>query len=381
MRKILLSFAALSIMAGCGTKTENTALPLLDKAAFETTVGGKATSLYTLTNESGVTLQLTNYGARLLALWVPDSGGVMRDVLWGYETIEETMADGSSSGPVVGRYGNRIAGGRFTLDGVEYQLAINNGPNHLHGGPRGWAMQVWDAGEVFTDAKGNQAITMTLVSPDGDENYPGTVTIEITYTLTAQNELVLDYRATTDAPTVLNPTSHGYFNLHGTAAKDILSHVVTINADGFTPTDAGMIPTGEIRPVEGTPMDFRTPTPVGERIDADYEPLTFGGGYDHNWVLNKTAPGTVSLAAEVYEPSTGIVMKVYTDQPGVQFYTGNSMNGLTKGKYGEMQNRRSGLAFETQHFPDSPNRPEFPATVLRPGEVYTQHTVYSFSTK
>jgi aldose 1-epimerase len=378
MTRALSILAALSILTGCGSKTAPSGqLPLLDKAAWETTVDGQPVSLYTLANASGATLQLTNYGSRMVSLWVPDRDGVMRDVLLGYETIEGALADNASLGPVVGRYGNRIAAGRFTLDGVEYQLNLNNGPNQLHGGPKGWATKVWDA-SGFTDSAGNQAVKMTLVSPDGDEKYPGAITLEVTYTLTPQNEVVIDYRATTDAPTVLNPTSHGYFNLHGTATRSILSHVVMINADGFTPTDAGLIPTGEIRPVEGTPLDFRTPTPVGDRIDADYEPLNFGGGYDHNWVLNKTAPGEVSLAVEVYEPSTGIVMKVLTDQPGVQFYSGNSLNGPV-GKYGETYARRTGLALETQHYPDSPNHPEFPSTVLRPGEVYTQHTVYSFS--
>jgi aldose 1-epimerase len=381
MKKTLLSFAALAIMASCATKPEEPTLPLLDGAAFEKTVDGKSTSLYTLTNESGAALQLTNYGARLLALWVPDRDSVMRDVMWGYENIDGVMADGSNSGPVVGRYGNRIAGGKFTLDGTEYTLNLNDGPNQLHGGPKGWGMQIWEGGEVFTDAEGNQAVTMKLVSPDGDENYPGTVTIEVTYTLTAKNELVIDYKATTDAPTVLNPTSHGYFNLHGTANKDILSHVLTLNANAFTPTDVTLIPTGEILPVEGTPLDFRTATPIGERIGSDYEAIVFGKGYDHNWVLNKDAEGDFSHAAEVYEPSTGIVMNVYTDQPGIQFYSGNFMDGTDKGKYGEVHNLRTGIALETQHFPDSPNHPEFPTTVLRPGETYTQKTVYAFSTK
>ena len=380
MKKTILTLAAAAVLAGCAPKTETTTLPLIDKAAYETVVGGKPVSLYTLTNANGVTFQVTNYGARMVALWVPDRDGVMRDVTWGYETIGEMMADGSSSGPVVGRYGNRIAAGKFTLDGVEYQLALNNGVNHLHGGPTGWAMRVWDVAETVDQTRG-QSIKMTLVSADGEEGYPGTVTISVTYTLTDKNELVLDYEATTDKPTVLNPTSHGYFNLHGTANKTILSHVMTINADGFTPTDGGLIPTGEIWPVEGTPMDFRTPTPVGDRIDADYEVLKFGNGYDHNWVLNKTAPGEVSLAAEVYEPSTGIVMQVHTDQPGIQFYAGTQMNGTDKGKYGEVHNKNTALALETQHFPDSPNHPQFPTTELRPGEVYTQHTVYTFSTK
>jgi aldose 1-epimerase len=316
----------------------------------------------------------------MLSLWVPDRDGVMRDVVWGYESIEATLAGDVNSGPVVGRFGNRIAGGRFTLDGVEYQLNLNDGANQLHGGPKGWASQVWDAVET-TDEAGNPAVKMTLISPDGDELYPGTVTIEVTYTLSADNEVVIDYRATTDAPTVLNPTNHAYFNLHGTANESILSHVMTIKASAFTPTDAGLIPTGEIRSVEGTPLDFRTPTPIGERIDSDYEPIVFGKGYGHNWVLDKSAAGAVELAAEVYEPATGIVMKVLTDQPGVPFYSGNFLSGTDTGKYGEVHNFRTGIALETQHFPDSPNQPEFPTTILRPGEVYTQHTVYAFSTK
>jgi aldose 1-epimerase len=368
------------MLAACGgPKTATAPLPLIAPEAYTATVDGKPVSLYTLTNAAGATLQLTNYGSRMVSLWVPDRDGTMRDVLLGYETIAEAQNDGASLSPIVGRYGNRIAGGRFTLDGTEYQLNLNNGANHLHGGPRGWATKVWDA-EQFTDAEGNPAVKMTLVSPDGEENYPGTITLDVTYTLTPQNAVTIDYHATTDAPTVLNPTSHGYFNLHGTATESALSHIVTIHADAFTPTDAGMIPTGEIRAVEGTPLDFRTPTVVGDRIDTDYEPLVFGGGYDHNWVLNKGSEGEFALAVEVYEPATGIVMQVLTDQPAVQFYSGNSLDG-PRGKRGETYTRRTGLAFETQHYPDSPNHPEFPTTVLRPGETYTQRTVYAFSTR
>jgi aldose 1-epimerase len=377
MKKALIFLAAIPFMWSCGPQDEKAALPLIDPVAYQTTVDGKQVSLYTLTNAAGVTLQLTNYGCRMLALWVPDRDGVMRDVVWGYSTAADMLAGDTYAGPVVGRYGNRIANGRFTLDGVEYRLNINNGPNQLHGGPKGWATQVWDAVQTA-----DNKVEMTLVSPDGDENYPGTVTIKVSYELSEENAVTLRYEATTDAPTVINPTSHAYFNLHGTADKSILSHVMMLNADAFTPTDEGLIPTGEIRPVEGTPLDFRTPTAIGERIDADYEPLVYGKGYDHNWVLNTTRTGTdAPLAAEVYEPATGIVMKVYTDQPGIQFYSGNFMDGSDKGKYGEVHNFRTGIALETQHFPDSPNHPEFPSTELRPGETYTQNTVYEFSTK
>ncbi len=381
MKKLTLAAAAMMLLAGCcGEKTKKGQPEPLDKTAFETTFDGKPVSLYTLENASGAVLQLTNYGCRMLSLWVPDRDGNFRDVIWGYESIVATLAGDVNSGPVVGRYGNRIAKGRFTLDGIEYQLNLNDGPNQLHGGPKGWASQVWDAVR-FTDEAGNPAVRMTLVSPDGDELYPGTVTISVTYTLTPQNEVVLDYSATTDAPTVINPTSHAYFNLHGTANESTNSHVMTINADAFTPTDAGLIPTGEIRPVESTPLDFRTPTVIGARIDSDYEPILFGKGYDHNWVLNKPEPCKVTLAAEVYEPATGIAMKVYTDQPGIQFYSGNFMDGTDKGKYGEVHNFRTGIALETQHFPDSPNHAHFPTTVLCPGETYTQHTVYAFSVR
>lgn len=381
MKKLTLMTAALLMLAGCcGEKNKAGQPVLLNKAAFETVVDGKPLSLYTLQNTNGMVVQLSNYGARILSLWVPSKDGSFKDVVWGYESIADALNGDVNAGPIVGRFGNRIGQGRFTLDGVEHQLNLNDGPNHLHGGPRGWASQVWNAVQ-YTDEAGNPAVRMTLVSPDGDENYPGTVNIDVTYTLTPQNELLLDYRATTDAPTILNPTSHAYFNLHGTANQSITSHVMMINADAFTPTDAVLIPTGEIRLVDGTPLDFRTPTAIGARIESDYEPMVFGRGYDHNWVLNKAEEKEVSLAAEVYEPATGIVMKVWTDQPGMQFYSGNFMDGTDKGKYGEVHNFRTGIALETQHFPDSPNHEHFPSTVLRPGETYTQHTVYAFSVK
>ncbi len=385
MKKTLLIPAIISVLVNCGARKEESPLPLLDKAAFETVIDGKPVSLYTLTNSNGAVLQLTNYGCRILALWVPDRDGVMRDVVWGYDSIEATLAGDLNSGPVVGRYGNRIAGGRFTLDGMEYQLETNNGPNHLHGGRNGWATKVWDAKVVKSDVRGgSDRVEMTLVSPDGDEKYPGTVIIKVTYSFNSDNAVQIHYEATTDAPTVLNPTNHAYFNLHGTANETILSHIMTIHADAFTPVDRGGIPTGEIRSVNGTSLDFRTPTAIGIGMASEYKNPDASRGYDHNWVLNRK-PARQNRdfwhAAEVYEPATGIAMDVFTTEPGMQVYTCNGVNPNDRGKYGEVRTRHSGIALETQHFPDSPNHPDFPSTVLRPGQTFTSHTIYRFFTK
>ena len=376
--------AVLALSCAACTGNKGTGMELLREEAFAETVDGKETRLYTMQNANGMTVQLTNYGARIAALWVPSADG-FKDVVWGYDSIDAYLNAGDKySGPVVGRYGNRIKDGKFTLDGKEYRLTVNENGNQLHGGAGGFSTKVWDA-EQFTDAEGNPAVKMTYLSADGEEGYPGNLTISVTYTLTPENEVAIDYSATTDAPTVLNPTSHVYYNLHGTSAKSTDSHLMTIYADGYTPTDAELIPTGEIAPVEGTPMDFRTATAIGARMDTpDFEPLRFGKGYDHNWVLNKTTDGThtgAHIAAEVYEPETGIVMKIYTDQPGLQFYAGQGMDGKETGKRGDIHNVRSGIALETQNFPDAPNHENFPSSVLRPGETYTQHTVYAFSLK
>lgn len=385
-RKMIYSLAAASLLAVCtGCAQKDTGVELLQKEQFEKTVDGKQVSIYTISNSNGMKAQFTNYGARLVALWVPSADGSFKDVVWGYDTIDAYLnAADKYSGPVVGRYGNRIKDGKFTLDGKEYQLTVNENGNQLHGGAGGFSTKMWEARQ-FTDKDGNQAVEMTYVSPDGEEGYPGSLTVSVTYTLNNENELILDYKATTDAPTVLNPTSHVYYNLHGTSASSTDSHVMTIYADSFTPTDAELIPTGEIAPVEGTPMDFRTPTAIGSRMDTpDYEPLRLAKGYDHNWVLNKTSDGTHSpywIAAQVYEPSTGIVLKIYTDQPGLQFYAGQGMDGKETGKRGQIHNVRSGIALETQNFPDAPNHQNFPSSALRPGETYTQHTVYAFSIK
>lgn len=381
MKRNLFIIAAAAIALASCCRTQKSNVELLDAAAFQTQVGGKTIGLYTLRNANGMTLQLTNYGARVVALWVPDADGGFRDVVWGFGDIDGYLSTSDKyCGPIVGRYGNRIGQGRFTLDGKEYQLTINNGENHLHGGSGGFECRVWDARETFTQ-EGDPAVVMSYRAADGEEGYPGNLDIEVTYSLTPDNELAIDYKATTDAPTILNPTSHVYYNLHGTSERSTDSHLLTIHASGFTPTDAGLIPSGEILPVEGTPLDFRTPHAIGERIgQTDFEPLAFGNGYDHNWVLDKPEPGKTSLAAEVFEPATGIRMKIYTDQPGFQFYAGQGMDGKEVGKRGDRHNFRSGIALETQNFPDAPNHAGFPSAVLRPGETYTQHTVYAFET-
>ncbi len=384
MNRNLWILTVAAALASCGgAQKPGKGVELIDASAFRTEIAGKPVTLYTLQNENGMAVQITNYGARIVALWVPSADGSFKDVVWGYENIDGYLRTADKyCGPVVGRYGNRIGKGRFTLDGKEYQLTINNGENHLHGGTGGFEARVWNGRETV-DKQGNPAVEMTYRSADGEEGYPGNLDIAVTYSLTPDNELVIDYAATTDAPTIVNPTSHVYYNLHGTSEKSTDSHLLTIHASHFTPTDAGLIPTGEIRPVEGTPLDFRTATAIGARLDTPltYEPLVFGNGYDHNWALDKPEPKAVTLAAEVYEPSTGIRMKILTDQPGFQFYAGQGMDGKEVGKRGDRHNYHSGLALETQNFPDAPNHDNFPSSVLRPGEVYTQHTVYAFETE
>ena len=350
MKRYLFLMAATACMLSCaGNGDSGNGVELLDAAAFRTKIDGKPVGLYTLQNPDGMTVQLTNYGARVVALWVPAADGRFRDVVWGYDSIDAYLRTADKyCGPVVGRFGNRIGKGRFTLDGKEYQLTINNGENHLHGGPGGFECRVWDARETTTP-EGNPAVAMSYRSADGEEGYPGNLDITVTYSLTPDNGLVIDYEATTDAPTIVNPTSHVYYNLHGTTEHSTDSHLLTIHASGFTPTDAGLIPTGEILPVEGTPLDFRTPHAIGERIgQTDYEPLAFGNGYDHNWALDKPEAGTVSLAAEAYEPATGIRMKIYTDQPGLQFYAGQGMDGKEVGKRGDRHNFRSGIEYHLE---------------------------------
>ncbi|MDQ3686326.1 MAG: galactose mutarotase [Acidobacteriota bacterium] len=347
----------------------------IEKRPFGKTPDGTAVDLYTLTNDKGVEAKITNYGAVWVSMKVPDRRGKSADVVLGYDTLEEYLNDRSHLGGIVGRFANRIAKGKFSLGGVEYDLVKNNGENHLHGGTKGFDRVVWQAKEV--GGRDSPALQLTYVSKDGEEHYPGNMSVTVVYTLTNNNELKIDYAATTDKETIVNLTNHTYFNLAG--AGDILNHEMMINADRFTPADATQIPTGEIRSVKGTPLDFTQPTRIGARIDDNYEQIVLGKGYDHNWVLNKK-DNSLTLAARVYEPTSGRVLEVSTTEPGVQFYSGNYLTGV-KGKGGRAHERRHGFCLETQHFPDSPNKPNFPTTILKPGGRYTQTTVFKFSAK
>ena len=341
------------------------------KSSFGTTSDGKAVDLYTLTSGK-TTVGLITFGARVQSIKVPDRTGAIADVALGFNTVAEYEADPNTYvGSIVGRYGNRIAGGKFTLDGHAYQVPTNDGANSLHGGKVGFDRAVWEAKQVGTDA-----VEFTHVSPDMDQGFPGTLTAHVKYTLTG-SALRIDYTISTDKNTVFNLTNHAYFNLAGEGSGTILNHVVTIHADRYTPVDAGLIPTG-IETVAGTPFDFRKATPIAERIDAANDQLKLGGGYDHNWVLSDH-PGPLKEAAKVYEPATGRVLTVSTTEPGVQFYSGNFLNGTHKGKSGGTYSRRTGFCLETQHFPDSPNHPAFPTTELKPGKPYHSTTVFTFS--
>lgn len=374
MKKIFFSIFLLGLFA-CNS-TDN--VQLLDKSAFEKEIDGKQVSLYTLQSGNGITMQVTNFGGRVVSLWVPDKDGNMEDIVMGHPSIDAYVnTDGERFlGPVVGRYANRIAKGEFELDGVKYHLPINNNGQSLHGGLKGLDMVVWNVDEVTA----NQ-IALSYVSPDGDEGFPGTMTLHMVYTLTPENEFKITYEATTDKPTVINLSHHSMFNLKGEGNGTITDHILTLNASAITPVDEVLIPTGEIMPVEGTPFDFRQATVIGERINADNEQIKHGGGYDHNWVVDRKTEKGVEHIATVYEPASGRQMEVWSDQPGIQFYSGNFFDGKETGKYGRVTNRREALALETQHFPDSPNHPGFPSTRLNPGETYTQTCIYKFATK
>ncbi len=346
------------------------------KQAFGVAPDGAAIDLYTLSNPAGMRVQITNYGGIVTSLLVPDRKGRLGDVVLGFDGIDGYLKKHPHFGAICGRYANRIAGGRFILNGVEYKLARNDGDNHLHGGIRGFDKVVWQAAEFAS--KDGAGLRLTYSSPAGEEGYPGRLNVVVTYTLTDGNELRLDYLATTDADTVLNLTHHGYFNLADGGTSEVLGHEVMIDATRFLPVDAALIPTGELRNVRRTPMDFTRATAIGPRIDAADEQLVHGRGYDHTWVVNG-APGQLRLAARVREPTTGRVMEVLTTEPGVQFYTGNFLDGTVTGKDGAVYRRRYGLCLECQHFPDSPNKPQFPSTVIKPGQRYTQTTVYRFA--
>ena len=349
----------------------------IDVQNFGKTPEGEQVRLYSLTNANGLKAQVMTYGAIVTSLEVPDRKGQMDDIVLGYDNLQDYIKETPYFGAIVGRYGNRIAKGKFTLDGVTYTLATNNNGNHLHGGVKGFDKVVWDDQPVWRpDGVG---VKLSYLSRDGEEGYPGNLKATVTYILTNDDELRIEYEATTDKATPVNLTHHGYFNFTG-AERDILGHELMLNADRFTPVDAGLIPTGELRPVAGTPMDFTRATAIGARIENDYEQLQFGGGYDHNWVLNKEGKD-MTLAAVVYEPTSGRVMKVYTTEPGIQFYAGNFLDGTLTGKEGKVYKHRYGFCLETQHFPDSPNKPDFPSTILRPGQKYETTTIYRFSTR
>jgi len=349
------------------------------KQSFGKTADGQNIDIYTLRNAHGVEAKITNYGGILVSLKVPDRNGKFDDVVLGFNDLDTYLTKNNPYfGAIIGRYGNRIAKGRFKLNGVEYKLAVNNGENHLHGGVKGFDKVVWTGHE--TQTKAGPAVVLNYLSKDAEEGYPGNLRVTVVYTLTSEDELKIDYSATTDKDTVTNLTHHSYFNLAGEGNGDILNHIVTINADRFVPTDAGSIPTGELRSVAGTPFDFLKPTAIGARINQDDEQLKLGNGYDHTWVINGRA-GTMRLAATAYEATSGRVMQVWTTEPGVQFYTGNFLDGTLTGKSGKVYARRNGFCFETQHFPDSPNQPSFPTTTLRKGQTYKSTTIYRFSTR
>ncbi len=358
--------------------SQDAAGPGITKESFGQTQDGEAVDLYTLTNANGVEAKISNFGGVVVSLKVPDKNGTMEDVVLGFDSLAPYEDESPFFGALVGRYGNRIAKGKFTLDNQEYTLVQNNMGNHLHGGTEGFDKKVWQAEEVREDSA--VGLKLTYVSQDMEEGYPGTLNVEVVYTLRNDDALAIDYNATTDKKTIVNLTNHSYFNLSGQTRRDILDHVVMINADQFVPVDSTLIPTGELQPVEGTPFDFREPTPVGERIEDEHEQIQFGGGYDHCWVINQEGNG-LTLAATVFDPNSGRFMEVLTTEPGVQFYTGNFLNGSLTGKFGVAYEKRYGLCLETEHFPDSPNQENFPTVVLNPGETYQTTTVYKFSVK
>jgi len=369
--------ASLGITALAGKSAEMA--KSMEKKVFGTTADGKTAELYTLKNKNGMQVSITNFGATVVSIMVPDKAGKVADVALGYDDLAGYELNKNYLGVLVGRYGNRIAHGKFSIDGTEYTLAKNNGDNSLHGGIKGFNKALWKAKDVSKG--GEAAVEMKYVSKDGEEGYPGNLSVTVIYTLTNKNELKIDYSATTDKKTVVNLTNHTYFNLAGQGNGDILKQELMIDADTFTPVDAGLIPTGELKKVEDTPFDFRKPTAIGARIDAGDEQIKLGGGYDHNFVVNRKAATGLSLAAQVSDPASGRTMEVWTTEPGVQFYTGNFLDGSFKGKGGITYQKRTAFCLETQHFPDSPNHPSFPTTLLKPGEKYHTTTVYKFETK
>jgi len=374
-RDLLLTLIAIVMIFGFSSCNQTAKNKEMVKKEVWGNKDGKEVYLLTLTNKAGNIIKLTNYGAKINWIEVPDKNGKKENITFGYDNFEATQKGDMSFGSVVGRYANRIAKGKFTLDGVGYTLPINNGPNTLHGGPAGWHSVVWNT-EVLKDTQ-YPSVKFTYVSPDMEQGFPGTVNAEVIYTWTDKNEIIMDYKCSTDKKTVVNITNHAYFNLHGAGNGDILDHVLTLKASVFTPVDSVMIPTGEIRKVAGTPFDFTTPHAIGERIGDKYDQLILGKGYDHNFILDHN--GDVDVT--VYEPTSGRVLEEITDQPGMQFYSGNFLDGTKIGHGGKPYKYRSGLCLESGHYPDSPNHPEFPSTVLNPGDTLKTRTIYRFSVK
>lgn len=353
------------------------------KSSFGKTPNGQEAQLYTMANNHGVEVAITNYGGAVVSLKVPDRGGKLADVVLGYDSVDGYATDKSYFGAIIGRYANRIAHAQFSLDGQTYTLAKNDGENSLHGGLKGFNKVLWDAKIPDVPSSGRVSVSppsleLSYVSKDGEEDFPGNLQVRVVYLLTDANVLKIEYFATTDKKTIVNLTNHSYLNLAGPGSRDILGHVLKLEADKFTPVDASLIPTGELRDVQGTPFDFRKPTAIGARISSGDQQINLGRGYDHNFVLRRKAGEEASLAARVVEPSTGRVMEVWTTEPGIQFYTGNFLDGTAHGKGGTAYARRSAFCLETQHFPDSPNQPKFPSVVLNPGETYHTTTIYKF---
>ncbi len=376
MKNLCLTFlASIFFILNCSSQGKNTEIKLpYAESDFESVIDGNSTHLFTLKNKNGMVVTLTNYGAKIVSVYAPDRSGNFADVVLGFKNIAEYQKFSASHGAVVGPFANRIANAKFTIDGVEYQLPANNGKHTLHAGPSSWYKKVWDS------QKNNNSVIFSLKSPDGEFGFPGNKTAKVTYTLTDANELKIDYEVTTDKACHINVTNHSYFNLRGEGNGDILNHQVVINADKSTPVDMFMIPTGEIADIRGTELDFTTPHTIGERIDAENPQLKFALGYDFNYVINKKA-NELALAASAFEPESGRLMEVFTTEPGVQFYTGNHLRGFETGKSGVPYTKRTGFCLETQHFPDSPNQPQFPSTLVKPGEVFKSTTIYKFSVK
>ena len=372
----LAGFMAM-ILCACNTQKEvQTALTQsgLDPQKFETNIDGKQTHLYTLTNKNNMEVCITNFGGRIVSVNLPDKGGVPRDVVLAFDNIDDYQNNASDFGASIGRYANRIAGAKFELEGTTYDLLANDGDNCLHGGPKGWQYKVFEGKQL-----NEQQVQLSLDSPDGDMNFPGNVQVQVTFTLTDDDAIDIKYSATTDKATVINMTNHSYFNLSGDPTKDITDHLLYVNADNFTPVNAKLIPLGNIDSVKDTPMDFTTPKPIGQDINqTGFEQVKLGNGFDHNWVLNTNGDIT-QLAAKATCPTTGISVEVYTNEPGIQVYTGNFLNGKVNGKHGIAYNQRTAVCLETQHFPDSPNQRQFPSVVLLPGQTYNSECIYKFT--